>query len=112
MYLLGEARKEEERLEAGGLLGSSQAVNKVLSHLRPEIRTDKLSGMWQWPFGSSVHMPLFSALHRAMGELGQGSPAVPRDLRIGRASDEGINERTMWAEDSAISWQRMIASVK
>ena len=30
-YLLGEARKEEERLEAGGLLGSSQAVNKVLS---------------------------------------------------------------------------------
>lgn len=28
-YLLGEARKEEERLEAGGLLGSSQAVNKV-----------------------------------------------------------------------------------
>jgi hypothetical protein len=44
-YLLGEARKEEERLEAGGLLGSSQAVNKVLSHLRPESRTDKLSGM-------------------------------------------------------------------
>ena len=30
-YLLGESRKEEERLEAGGLMGSSQAVNKVLS---------------------------------------------------------------------------------
>ena len=30
-YLLGEARKEEERLEAGGLLGSSQAINKVPS---------------------------------------------------------------------------------
>ena len=30
-YLLGESRKEEERLEAGGLMGSSQAVNKVSS---------------------------------------------------------------------------------
>ena len=28
-YLVGEARKEEERLEAGGLLGNGQAVNKV-----------------------------------------------------------------------------------
>ena len=32
-YLLGEARKEEERLEAGGLLGNGQAVNKVPSHV-------------------------------------------------------------------------------
>lgn len=28
-YLLGETRKEEARLEAGGLLGSGVAVNKV-----------------------------------------------------------------------------------
>ena len=46
-YLLGEARKEEERLEAGGLLGNGQAVNKVPSCIIRE------HNHWLWLPGQS-----------------------------------------------------------
>ena len=45
-YLLGEARKEEERLEAGGLLGNGQAVNKVPVTLHQNARSVALAFHW------------------------------------------------------------------
>jgi len=48
-YLLGEARKEEERLEAGGLLGSSQALNKVPFRLTNDL------GMYSLELGYPLH---------------------------------------------------------